>query len=170
MSKTIEKVPTLYIMCGCAGVGKDYFIAHGPISNVTCVSRDKIRFSFMNKQDEYFAHEKEVFETFIDKIVSELYNGKDVIANATHLNFSSRKKLINSINRRFMKRYHIVYYVLVSPIDVILRQNSQREGLEKVPETTILEMYKSFEIPQYSESRAIKDIYIKEYNKDLRRL
>ena len=53
------KSKTLYIISGVPGSGKDYFLNQyfGNSSNVKIISRDVIRFSLIDNNDEYFSKE-----------------------------------------------------------------------------------------------------------------
>ena len=99
------KSKTLYIISGVPGSGKDYFLNQyfGNSSNVKIISRDVIRFSLIENDDEYFSKESLVFSKFC-KAIREAFNEYDiVIANATHLNERSRNKLLNSLGKDFLK-------------------------------------------------------------------
>ena len=62
------------------------------------VSRDAIRFSMINDNDEYFQKEKNVWKEYIHQIQEEINANNTVIADATHLNKKSRQKLLNTLN------------------------------------------------------------------------
>ena len=60
----------LYILCGPAASGKSTF-SHFLVqdkNSYKIVSRDAIRFSLVNENEEYFSKEKEVFRTYIAEI------------------------------------------------------------------------------------------------------
>lgn len=161
--------PTLTIMCGVPGLGKDWQIEHNDYfinlrDNV--VSRDKIRFSMIGENNDYFSREKQVFKEFVRQIVFGLVEGKDMVANATHINEAGRSKLLNAIDK-YNVEYNIVYFVLLGSVDTALRQNSMREGLANVPEEAIRRMAGSFTKPSFDEDERIKHIwiqYVKEKN------
>lgn len=161
--------PTLTIMCGVPGLGKDWQIEHNDFfvnlrDNV--VSRDKIRFSMIGENDDYFSRERQVFKEFVRQIASGLAEGKDMVANTTHINDSARSKLLNAIDQ-YNVEYNIVYFVLLGSVDTALRQNSMREGLANVPEEAIRRMAGSFIKPSFDEDERIKYIYfhcVKEEN------
>lgn len=139
--------PTLVIMCGIAGSGKDYEIEHNAIFNesfkgsLTVVSRDKVRLSILKEGEHYFSHEKEVFREFVDQICEGLkIENNTVIANATHLNPISRKKLISAIDNKFGKDYDIVCFAIIRNVDIALMFNRERSGRARVPDETIQEM------------------------------
>ena len=56
-------MPTLYIYCGIPGSGKSYY-AQNIQKDVPYLSRDAIRFSMVNEDEEYFSKETKVFNCF----------------------------------------------------------------------------------------------------------
>lgn len=151
--------PTMYILCGAPGCGKSTFARNFVTDNTIWVSRDSIRFSIVQEKEDYFSHEKEVFTKFIENIVELLKNGHNVIADATHLNKPSRKKLTNAVDKYF-KDYNIVYVVFTTSIDVCIKHNANRNGREKVPEDAIYSMRSALTIPDYEDDREIGKIII----------
>lgn len=142
----------LYIMMGVPGSGKTTFakklVEDKP--NTVRVSRDDIRFSLLKKGDEYFAKEKEVFKTFTEIIDKYLMEGKNVIADATHLNRRSRQKLLNGLKVK-PERVLVIYKKV--PIAIALKQNDLRKGTKSyVPKEVIRRMYFSLETPTVDES------------------
>lgn len=146
-----ETIPTLYILCGPAGCGKttwaDKFTNE---YDVRYVSRDAIRYSLLEEDDNYFAHEKETFRKFSATIAYTLVDGFSVIADATHLNEISRYKLTRAIDQ-YTKNYYIVYVVFEVPESVSIERNNQRDGYARVPEKVIKQMYNNFQEPTLSE-------------------
>ena len=101
---------TLWILSGPSGVGKSTWIKNHMsffLGKTAVVSRDAIRFSILKEGDSYFAHEKEVFRSFINAIIYSLNNYEHTIVDATHLNENSRRKLINSIGSENLKEISI---------------------------------------------------------------
>lgn len=149
--------PILYIMCGPPGCGKSTFanefmqkLSNEGIDRRICISRDAIRFSMLKEGEDYFAHEKEVFSTFVHTIATQLQDGVCVIADATHIDMASRKKLTYAIDQT-ISEYDIVYIVFETPLDVCLKRNEMRLGRMCVPEDTIRNMYNKFRIPRDDE-------------------
>ena len=141
-------------MCGCPGSGKSYIVKNKlvPHSHVVCISRDEIRFDFLKEEENYFAHEKEVYNWYIDNLVRALRNPlyDAVIADATHLNWASRRKLIQSIGKYFPldKALNIVPIVVRCKLDVALARNSERGGRACVPDKVIKQMYGRMQDPK----------------------
>lgn len=157
--------PTLIVMCGVPGSGKDYAIAHSELLNDAnepplVISWDAIRYSLIKENKPYFSHEKEVFETFIALICDGLVAGKEVIANATHINVASRSKLLNAVRRHYSGDFNVIYYVIVRNYDIIAFLNAKRQGRERVPEKNLKEIYNKFSIPSFSEDPAITYIIL----------
>ena len=96
--------PILYMMCGIPGSGKSTW-AKEYLASALYVSRDEIRYSMVKEDEEYFSKETEVFNTFIEKIAVNLMSEKDVVADATHINFQSRLKTIKGINKYFSNSF-----------------------------------------------------------------
>ena len=115
-------------------------------NDVRYVSRDEIRYSMIAKDENYFAREREVFRKFADTIRNTLVNGFDVIADATHLNEFSRRKLTQAIDMYFTD-YSIIYIVFKVDVNECLKRNEGREGQAKVPETVIRNMCRDFKPP-----------------------
>ena len=136
-------MPKLYILCGIPCSGKSTW-AKGCLMDAIHISRDDIRFSMLKEGEEYFSHETEVYKEFIYEIAQTLMHGYDVIADATHINHSSREKLTRAIDQYFTG-YQIVYVVF--PIDI-----------EHVPPVAIQTMYDRFSIPTLQEDKRAIEI------------
>lgn len=154
-------MPTLYILCGVPGCGKTTWAREFTYQrfeeDIRYVSRDEIRFSIIKDEEDYFSHEKEVYRKFVETITETLIDGFDVIADATHLNEFSRRKLTQSIDRRYTD-YEIVYVVFNVDLQTCLERNAQRTGRAYVPEQTVRNMYRDFRLPTKDEDERIKEI------------
>lgn len=144
--------PKLIIMVGIPGSGKSTFaqnyIKDANNMSTVWVSRDEVRYSLISGTDEYFAKEKDVFKIFVKKINTALAEGKDAIADATHINAQSRKKLLSSIT---VPDIQIEACVMETSLQECLANNEKREGRARVPKAAILRMYRQFEYPTFSE-------------------
>ena len=158
----------LYILCGPSGSGKTTwamnFIKQSP-DEIYYVSRDEIRFSMLKEDDDYFAHEGEVFKLFSAAVAQALITGHDVIADATHLNAFSRKKLINAIDED-IDEYSIIYIVFNTPYNKCVENNRKREGLAYVPQESIVNMFRTFKKPTTKEDERIINIIEIDANKE----
>lgn len=153
-----EYMPTLYVMCGVAGSGKSTFIRnHMNLETDNYVSRDEIRFFFVKENEEYFSKEKQVFREFVGQINTNLSCGYNVFADATHINFASRNKLLRAINHKFYSDAIAVW--INTPLNICLQQNEKRAGTRGyVPPEVIKKMYSQFEEPTFDEG--FSSIYI----------
>lgn len=147
---------TLWIMCGPAGAGKTWFAKHklcnGP--GWYYVSRDEVRFSLLKDGDDYFSREDEVFDLFVSKIVRGFYEEGvyNIVADATHLSWGSRKKLLNAIKfymgfRWKEEEINIIPVVVYSDYETIVARNEERDGRARVPEDALRKMYNSMTDP-----------------------
>lgn len=153
----------LYILCGPSGSGKSTW-SHQYIAfedalgnNIHYVSRDEIRFSMLKEGEDYFAHEKEVFKRFADIIRNTLIDGFDVIADATHLNEFSRRKLTQAIDM-YYDEYKIIYVIFNTDADTCVMRNANRKGHANVPENIIRNMCRDFRAPTLDEDERAIDI------------
>ena len=141
----------IYMMVGAAGAGKSTYIKnHFP--DAFDVSRDRARFDIMAKYktDDYFAHEKEAFDTYINRINSAIERGcETVVLDATHLTPKSRKKVLCRIN---IPKDAKLYAVVVRPtLEKHIQQNAQRTGKAFVPVDAIVKQYNSYIEPTCEE-------------------
>lgn len=105
------------------------------------ISRDDVRFSMLNEGEDYFKHEKEVFEEFIRQINESIAIGINyVFIDATHINEASRKKVLKRLVVDPKTRLDIVD--VQCDVNIALERNRQREGLRRVPDAAILNMEK----------------------------
>ena len=144
-----NKEPILYISCGVPGSGKSTFLKNHTKPNEAIISRDEIRFNLLKDGEDYFSHENEVFDKFVDNIIYELKLGNNVYADATHLNRNSRNKLIWTINAREPGLlFHIETIFFNVPINVCLERNEFRKDTRAyVPRGVIRRMYNQIEEP-----------------------
>lgn len=154
-------MPILYILCGPSGCGKstwaNHFMNDHNTDDIRYVSRDEIRFSIVGEDEDYFAREKDVFRKFSGTIAQTLVDGFDVIADATHLNEFSRRKLTQAIDY-YTKDYEVVYVSFNVDVDTCLARNTQREGRANVPETVIRNMCRDFKKPSLEEDPRAKEV------------
>lgn len=141
------KPHNLWIMVGIPGSGKSFKakeLAEAWGQDCKYVSRDDIRFSKVNPKDPYFNKEKQVWKEYIQEIQDGIDNYPNTIADATHLNWPSRNKLIKALQ---LNNVNINCYYFSTPLNVCLERNSHREGRAQVPESVIKNMYASMQHP-----------------------
>lgn len=155
-------MPNLYLMCGIPGSGKTTWCHNHLTDNDTYVSRDEIRFSIVREDEEYFSHETEVFDTFVNRINEGLKSGKNVYADATHLNKASRNKLLNNLNNDLYNHVYVVY--LKEHLSTALERNEERKNSRSyVPRSQLRRMAYSLEEPTVDER--FDTIYVIENDK-----
>lgn len=164
--------PALYILVGIPGSGKSTWAAKQDKNNggtLNVVSRDKSRFDLLKPNEDYFAHETEAFKNYIVNICHSLVCEENVIADATHLNKPSRRKLTYSIDRAIgADAYSIVYVCFTTPFEICMERNNKREGLRRVPKEAMIDMADSLFFPDVEEDkRALKVIYINENGEEV---
>ena len=141
------KDKALYIMIGIPGSGKSYMAKHvlmrGP--GWRYISRDEIRFSYLEEDENYFAHEDEVFDIFVYKIREALRDPdiNNVIADATHLHWPSRRKLLTNLHQEGInfKDLYIIPTMIDCSFEIAGGRNAARPGRERVPEKVLENMY-----------------------------
>ena len=140
-------------------------------SDVEHTRRDTpIVFTFAGIGDDYFKNEKKVFNQFVREVATALEEGRDVVANATHIDKFSRNKLIKAIDARGVKDYEIVCFVVEAPYDTVLKQNNRRIGLKRVPEDAITNMFNKFAMPEFNEDGRITEIFVLRNGKLMRKV
>lgn len=146
----------LYVMIGIPGSGKStYAKTHLVDKNTRYVSRDEIRFSLIKEDEDYFSKEDEVFETFLDTIRVGLASDLNIIADATHLNPSSRMKLLASLYED-LKDVDVIGVFMRTPVKTCIARNEMRkETRSYVPPYVINSMAKKLKQPTFNECNGI---------------
>lgn len=149
MDVFVTKPRNLWIMCGIPASGKSYKAKELAERWEDCkyVSRDAVRFSLLSEEDEYFNKEKAVWKQYIAEIQEGISNHLNTIADATHLNWASRKKLLDALHG--LDRVAVNCYYFPTSLETCLRRNALREGRARVPEKVIRNMYKNFTNPTF---------------------
>lgn len=143
----MQKNKILYILVGIPGSGKTYMAKHMLMRGTgwRYISRDEIRMECISDDEEYFSHEDEVFDIFVYKIRSALQNGDtfNVIADATHLNWPSRRKLLMALreDKINFENLYIIPVMINCSFEQAVLQNNSRTGRACVPYDVIKNMY-----------------------------
>ena len=140
---------TLRMMVGVPGAGKSHFIKMAKNQKDLVVSRDAIRFQYITPGIPYFSQEKKVFNAFVKAINEGALNHDVVWADATHITPGSRHKLYSKIDKESFDKLEL--YVINTSLENCLKNNSKREGLAKVPEDQIKDMFSKFVYPTEDE-------------------
>ena len=154
----------LYIMSGCPGSGKttwaNEFMKMHP--DVRYVSRDEIRFSMLREDEDYFAHETEVFNKFVGTIAATLIDGFDVIADATHISIASRAKLHNALQKKHLNDndYEIIFVFMNTSISNCIEYNDKRRGRSYVSHSVLRRMHCQTTMPSKNEFSNVKEVWV----------
>lgn len=139
----------LFLCSGIPGSGKSTWVKEQVKKNGGVhVSRDAIRFATLKENEEYFAKENIVYETFVRTIQNALDNvngPKDIYADATHLNEKSRRYLLDKLNLSNVEEIILLHFNI--SIETALERNAKRTGRALVPEETIRNMNNSLSLP-----------------------
>lgn len=138
----------LYLMMGAPGSGKTTLAKKIFPSNVKYISRDEIRYSYLQDGDEYFSYEDGVYREFVDRIAAALNEGEGlVVADQTSLNFAARLKLLDALKDRCTRPDKVIVIYVKRPLEQILEFNNKRTGRERVPEKAVRSMYEKIRVP-----------------------
>lgn len=160
----VQLKPKLYLMCGIPGSGKSTYLKTHFSQPPKVISRDEIRFSIVKEDEEYFSHENEVYAEFISQIKEALKFEREVFADATHLNETSRAKTLRALGASLKDVEVNVIWVRV-PVEVAIQQNENRKGTRAyVPRSVIRRMYSQMTKP--SKEEGFDHIYVFENGKE----
>jgi len=155
------------MMCGLPASGKSLIAEQISLKeNAVIHSSDSLRkelYGDINLQDK----NGELFAELHNRIKRDLKEGKNVIYDATNLNYKKRKGFLEELKKIDVHKQCIF---VATPYEKCIDQNNIRE--RKVPEYVIKRMYMSVNIPQkYEGWNDIKIIYNTEgYNFDTNEL
>lgn len=154
----------LYVLCGVAGAGKSSWVTShmNPQTDIR-VSRDEIRFSMLEPDDDYFAKEKQVYREYITQINKAIAQGYNVFADATQINTASRKKLLRNIYSHPDAIECI--WIKVPLLDALTHNEFRRGTRSYVPKSQVRRMYEQQTAPQLEEG--FDTIYIVEPNQPI---
>ena len=160
------KKKKVYLLSGPPASGKSTWVREHMTPQSEWISRDRVRFSIVKEDEEYFSHEDEVFDTFIAYINQTLENPniEEIFIDATHINKKSRYKTISRINMKNVEELNCVWFNVRCEVCQI--RNSMRSGRECVPSAAIDNMFKGYKYPDYDEK--FDNIYIVNENGETR--
>lgn len=145
------KQKKVYVLSGPPASGKSTWVRGNVTKGAEWISRDNVRFSFLKDGEDYFAHEDEVFDTFINYINQTLENPDihTIFIDATHVNRRSRNKTLSRVRKQNIAELNCVCFT--TPLEVCIARNHLREGRAKVPQHAIENMFKSCVAPVAAE-------------------
>lgn len=130
-----------------AGSGKSTYAKHYKMNhtdeNVFIVSSDEIRLELTGKYDN-LEHEEEVWDLYYKRINKYRDENENctVIADCTNI-YNKWRSLIAEIPD-FDQR---ILVILTKPLEMVLKNNRERDPKKFVPESAILSMYERWEMP-----------------------
>lgn len=128
-------------MIGIPGAGKSTWAKENMKRlNANYISRDSIRFAINDEGNKIYPKEKQVFNEYIHRIQESINNNENCIADATHVDEKSRKKLISNLVLKDNDEI-IAVNLKVSP-NICTFRNDKRIGDACVPRIAILNMAK----------------------------
>ena len=141
----------VYLMSGPPASGKSSWVREHLTPGCEWISRDNVRFSIIKDDEEYFAHEDEVFDTFIAYINQSLEDPRidTIFIDATHLNRRSRNKTLSRVRKYRIKELNCVCFT--ASLETCIARNHLREGRAKVPQSAIENMFKAYSLPTVAE-------------------
>lgn len=137
---------TFILLSAVPGAGKStwaeqYRLTH---KHVLVVSSDEIRKEITGEYQN-LEHEKEVWDLFFRRILEyrDKYDDVTVIADSTNVQNKYRKIYAEKVTGFDRK----ILIALKKPLEVILKQNKERNESKIVPEHIVRSMYESYEEP-----------------------
>lgn len=147
------KHKNLWLLVGLPGSGKSTWAKTvnqdiWNIPNSQIISRDAVRFSMVDENEDYFSKENEVFNTFIREINRAIDYCDNIFVDATHLNPKSRHKVLS---RLVLNECTVIAVNFQTSLATCLARNAQRTGRARVPDDVIRDMCKSLSLASPSE-------------------
>lgn len=135
-------VPTFTMMVGLPSSGKSYAAEElSAETGATIHSSDSIREELCGDASEQSINNK-VFEVLHERVFNGLKNGRDVIYDATNIDYKRRMTFLSSI-KKFPCKKNCIF--MATPFNVCLERNKVRKRV--VPDEVIEKMYRRIWIP-----------------------
>ena len=148
----------LFMMIGLPASGKSTIAREMVMTeDAEIVSSDLIRKELFGSEEVQKDNNK-VFEIVHNRLIEGLEAGKNMIFDATNIDYKKRRAFLQRLNKLNVQKIAIL---VATPYEECLERNAKRK--RKVPEEAITRMYHNFYIPQRYEG--FDEIIIK-YNSD----
>lgn len=135
-----------YMMIGLPASGKSTIAKEiAKKENAVIISTDDLRQELLNDVNSQ-ENNNLIFKEAERRLKTNIEAGRNVIFDATNINYKKRRDWLNRFNRYAVKKIGIL---VATPYEECLERNAWRE--RKVPEEVIKRMYFNFYIPQYYE-------------------
>lgn len=135
-----------YMMVGLPGSGKSYYAQKLP--DVVIHSSDAIREELLGNISDQ-SNQELVFQTLHDRVLEDLRIGKNVVYDATNINFRRRQQFLSQVRALRILNLNAVCVFTAAHYSKCLENNAARE--RTIPESVIKRMYENFDIPMMSE-------------------
>ena len=149
----------LFLLCGVPGSGKSTWAANQLAANGDgiIISRDAVRFSIIKDDEEYFSHEDEVFNKWIEQInmAISIVPVSNIYVDATHISRNSRYKTLSKLK---LDKVDIIPVWFNMGVTTCLDRNDNRTGRAFVPKSVIRRMSEQAQAPSHGEVFKYKDI------------
>ena len=149
---------TLFLLRGCPGVGKDYWVDQNGLRPYT-ISADDIRLMYqgpvLNECGEEIIsqeNDSEVWNLLFKLLETRMSRGEFVVVNATHYRNSLIARYKDLIHK-YRYRAYVVDFSDV-PLETILERNRTRDAFKFVPEEHIRKVYGLLQIKNKPQSYA----------------
>lgn len=134
-----------YMMIGLPASGKSTIARRiSESEGAIIVSSDEIRKEMGDENDQ--TNNEKVFKEAEKRLKEYLSQGKDVIFDATNINYKRRRDWLNRFNKFDVEKIAVL---VATPYEECLERNDKRK--RRVPEGVIERMYFNFYAPQYYE-------------------
>lgn len=139
-------MPMFYMMVGLPGSGKSFTAESIP--NAVVHSSDAIRAEVLGDENDQTQQDL-VFQTLHKRVLQDLVDGKDVVYDATNINYKRRIGFLDRVRALHKHDLRTVCLFMATPYEVCLERNNNRE--RSVPESVIQKMYFKFDVPMMAE-------------------
>ena len=135
-----------YMMIGLPASGKSTIAKEiAERESAVIISTDDLRQELLNDVNSQ-ENNNLIFEEAERRLKANIEAGRNVIFDATNINYKKRRDWLNRFNKYNVRKIGVL---VATPYEECLIRNKQRE--RKVPEDVIKRMYFNFYIPQYYE-------------------